>query len=215
MILFIADTWCYFLICLAVLLSATIVMSIQSRGFVTMGQGKKSFSIFDLEFPVSGKALINLITGIDKLPPAESARSKRALKGQLYVDFIYMPGVYLGIFLLCMKTATKIPNVGGYIFAVLAWFQLIAWLGDIIENLFLLAKIRNPEEISPGTFKAYQVLELIKWGSALKGFFFSCFALLFFFVTGKYASNPLSYFYCLLGELFLFGLITYLTRKVK
>ncbi|GAA3969676.1 hypothetical protein [Mucilaginibacter dorajii] len=215
MILFIADTWCFFLICLAVLLSATIVMTIQSRNFVTMGQVKKEFSIFDLEFPMSGKALFHLITGIDKLPSAEGARSKNALKGQLYVDFIYMPGVYLAIFLLCMKTATKIHGAGGYVFAVLAWLQLVAWLGDIIENVFLLLKISNPQEPSVTIFKAYQVLEFIKWGSATKGFICSCFALLFFFITGKYTIHSLNYFYWMLLELSLFGLITYLTRKVK
>jgi hypothetical protein len=105
-----------------------------------------------------------------------------------------MPGAYGSIFILCMNLSWKMPASGAYFFSILAWLQGIAWLCDIIENIYLLGKIhRNPIPSSHSIFKAYQYLEVLKWGCALLGAVCGLSSLLYFWLAGSYAFESLYY----------------------
>jgi hypothetical protein len=213
MIISIPHTGYYLLICFVVILITNIIMSSQSRHFYTQAITKKPFSIFDLEFPLSKQALVNLIIGINELPGNQPVIVKKALRAQLYTDFLFMPGIYLFIFLICMKLAIKIENYSGYIFAILAFLQLLAWVLDIVENIFLLGKINNPVEPSVLIFKAYQLLEITKWGSACLGAFCGIFGSLYFFIAGDYSQHSLIYLALLIAVIVIFAIVSVLIKK--
>jgi len=175
-----------FLICFADAWISTVIMGRQSKAFFTMGTVRKPFSIFDLEFPASPVSAANLLLGIGLLGEEAALKVKRALRGQLYVDFLFMPGVYVGILILCRGAALKTGHWPGTFFCALAYLQLLAWLLDITENLILLSLIKRPRPFSQGQFKAYGFMELFKWGLPLIGFACASSTLLYFWITGSY-----------------------------
>ncbi|PUZ26059.1 hypothetical protein DCC81_17615 [Chitinophaga parva] len=165
-----AHPWMLFFITWSIMLVSMLIMNHQARNFYTLDVVLRQFSIFQLEFPASNKELPNLIQGIYALPEPMRTRSLRALKGQLYTDFLYMPGVYLSIHILCHEVSRTQHGWGFALFTFLSMGQFISWLCDIIENFYLLRKIRRRgPAISRLEHKAYQLMELVKWGLALAG----------------------------------------------
>ena len=91
--------WIWFCIAFSVMLTTVFIMNLQSRKFYTQDIVLRKFSIIDLEFPASAQELVNIIKGIYALPGGQSQRTLRSLRGQLYVDFLFMPAAYIGIFI--------------------------------------------------------------------------------------------------------------------
>lgn len=163
-------------------------MDIFATRFVTVTKVHRKFSIFDLEFISTPTELIEIINGIEKLPGiGAAARVKRALRNHLLTDFLFMLCVYPGIAMLCIKTGSKMKNVGDDIFITLAALQLIAWLFDIIENCYLLKKLYHPHPSSPSAHKMYKRVVMSKWAIAITGAICSVFGLLYFWIMGEFS----------------------------
>lgn len=181
--------WTYFFILFAGMLIASTIMDVFAQRFETVTRARRKFSIFDLEFTATPGELAQLLKGIDKLGSAQSATVKKALRLHLLTDFFFMFCVYPGVAMLCIKTASKMTGLGHWIFLVLALAQVFAWIFDIIENIYLLNKLRRPEESTPTVHKMYKRMVMTKWGLAITGAICSVFGLLYFWIVGEF-SHP-------------------------
>ncbi|NLR78124.1 hypothetical protein [Chitinophaga eiseniae] len=205
MSILLTDAWYWLCISMAIFLLTAFIMGRQSRYFYTMDVVPRQFSITDLQLPSCQKELVNLIKGIYTMPAANRQQTLRALRGQLWVDFLFMPAAYGSIFLVCMKVASKMNPAGTLLFSILAWLQLLCWLCDIVENIYLLQKISpNVSESTKTVHRAYQLLEIIKWGFSLLATVCGLSALLFFWVTGNFAVSSLHYLLIIVGEIVVF-----------
>lgn len=218
MLLPVIYSWSLFCVAFGGMLCCALVMGRQSLHFYTWDVVVQKFSIMDLEFPSTPKELVTLIKGLYKLPADQSKQSLRALKGNLYVDFLFMPFAYGSIFLLCMQVAGKMElPIGRGTFVVLAWLQGIAWLCDIIENSYLLQKIKpEPVASTPAVHKAYVWLEVVKWGIALIGTISAIGCICYFWLAGAYVVASLHYLLIVVGEIavFIFASKLFLRKAV-
>jgi|ERR1035437_1083773 hypothetical protein len=232
-------SWPLFCIAFGLMLLFTFIMSVQSLHFYTKDVVVKKFSIMELELPASPTELVNLIKGLYKLPEPQSKNAVNALKSQLYIDFLFMPCAYGTIFLLCMLVSAKmqmsfgvnvftllawaqlIPGFGiiiivPFVFTLLAWAQLIPWLCDIIENIYLLRKIRPDPVLSiASVHKAYLRMEYIKWGIAFSAAICAIAAICYFWLSGHYAVHSLYYLLIVVAEIILFSIAGKLFLKNK
>ena len=129
----------------------------------------EKFTIIGLELFYSKEKVMTVLSGLD-------GHVKTILSYHLYFDFAFMAGVYPGIAALCMMAREKlIVVVLKKLLFVLAVAQLIAWAGDIAENLFLLKWIKHP--VIGNEFGLYHVIVIAKWLIALTGAVASLFAL--------------------------------------
>jgi len=202
----ITSSWPLFCYTFGAMLFLSLIMGLQSAHFYTKDVVLRKFSIIELEIPSTPLELVNLIKGLYKLPDMQSKKTVNALKGQLYVDFLFMPVAYGTICLLCMQVSHKMSlSFGTNIFMIFAYLQLIAWLCDIIENIYLLRKI-NPRvvESTKAVHKAYLLMECIKWGIALVSTICSVTAIFYFWLNGSYSSNSLNYLLIIAIEIVLF-----------
>jgi len=205
MALHITNSWLWFCIAFGVMLIIALVMKFQRKYFYTNDVVIRKFAMIDLELPSSSREVVNIINGIFLLPPDQSQKTLRALKGQLYIDFIFMPPTYGAIFLLCMDVSWKMSSIGHGLFSTLAWLQVVAWLCDIIENIYLLNKIRPGVVASTdAAHKAYMLVEIIKWAIVLVSVVCSLFALSYFWLVGRYSYISLHYLIIILVEIILF-----------
>jgi hypothetical protein len=86
---------------------------------------------------------------------------------------------------------------------------LVAWLCDIIENIYLLRKIKpDVVESSPAVHKAYLGMECIKWGIALISTICAVAAIFYFWLTGHYEAGSLKYLLIMTGEVVIFFIAT-------
>ncbi|MDB5199697.1 MAG: hypothetical protein JWO92_1660 [Chitinophagaceae bacterium] len=171
----------------------------------------------DLEMPATPTELVNLIKGLYKLPEDTSKKAISALKGQLYIDFLFMPCAYGAIFLLCMLVSAKMQwPFGVNVFIILAWLQVVPWLCDIIENIYLLGKIKpDPVLSAPSVHKAYLWMEYIKWGIALGSAIGAVAAICYFWLAGHYDVHSLRYLGIIAAEIILFLLAGKIFLKKK
>jgi hypothetical protein len=213
----IVDGWIYFCIALAIMMLTSIIMERQSRSFYTRDGALRKFSIMDLQLPASAQELANLIKGIYLLPQEMKEKSLRTLKGQLIIDFLFMPATYGAIFLLCMKVSWKMTgNIGQQIFAILAWAQIIAFIFDIIENIYLLGKIKpDVRASSKSIHSGYQKIVTLKWALALSATICSLSGIVYFWLVGRYSINSLQYLLIILGEIIVFFLIAKFMKSKK
>jgi hypothetical protein len=195
---------------------ASLIMTIQGSRFYTNDGTKRKFSILDLEFASKGQEIVNLIKGIYALPPNESKKVVSALRGQLFVDFLFMAGAYGSVYLLCMETSFKFTTPAGKsIFEALAWAQAIPWICDILENCYLLSKIGpDPKPPSKSAFRAYAINEWVKWGMSCTGAICAIFSMLYFWLMGIYSTSSLTYLAILIAELALFASLGKLINKL-
>jgi hypothetical protein len=206
--------WIYFCIFFGAMLLICFIMSFQSTNFYTMHMVVKKFNIIDLEFPATALELVTLIKGIFLLPVELSKKSLHALRQQLYLDFLFMPALYGSIFLLCMKVSLKMSSFGHRLFAILAWLQCIAWLCDIIENIYLLNKIQpQPKQSKPAVHVAYLVLEICKWGIALTASVCSIAAMFYFWLVGRYSDHSIQYLLIIAAEIIVIFIAKKITTK--
>ena len=170
------------------------IMHLQSKNFYTLHVFVRKFSMLDLQFPASALELATYIRGIFLLPKELSTRSLRAIKGQLYVDFFFIPLLYSTIFLLCILVSNKMNLTGDYIFTALAWIQIIPFLCDLAENFYLLQKIKPDSQASKSSVhKAYQLLGKIKWGVAGIAIVLCISTLCYFWLTGNFSYSSVKY----------------------
>ena len=180
--------WSYFFVLFAGMLVCSTIMDVLAARFMTVTRVQRKFTIFDLEFTSTPAELASLIKGIDKLGDATwSARVKKALHLHLLTDFLFMLCVYPGIAMLCIKTASKMTGIGEVIFLVLAVAQIFAWLFDIIENVYLLNKLRKPEISTLSVHKMYKRVVMTKWAIAITGAICSIFGLVYFWIVGEFS----------------------------
>ncbi|MCY7420776.1 MAG: hypothetical protein LH478_03425 [Chitinophagaceae bacterium] len=211
----ITDGWLVFCITFGIMLFATFIMGRLSRHFYTQDAVLRRFSIMDLEWPGSALELENLIKGLYKLKDKRSATAIGAVKKHLYADFLFMPAAYGSIFLLCMKISWKMDYFGPEFFALLAWLQIIPFLLDIYENIYLLQKIRPDfEKTSDATFKRMQRIEIVKWGIPLFSLIVALSAVLYFWVNGMYEKGSLVFVAIVIGEVLLFLLAGKMAAKL-
>ena len=113
-----------------------------------------------------------------------------------------------------MKVSLKMTSFGHGLFAILAWLQCIAWLCDIIENIYLLNKIRpEPEASKPAVHVAYLVLEICKWGIALTAAVCSIAAMFYFWLVGRYSDHSIHYLLIIAAEIIVIFIAKKITAK--
>ena len=208
--LFFTDYSTLFCITFGLMLLFTFIMKLMSLHFYTKDVVIKKFSIMDLEMPATAQELVNLIRGLYKLPAERSKKAVAALKGQLYIDFLFMPFAYGSVFLFCMLVSTKVQLFFGVnFFIIFAWLQAVPWLCDIIENIYLLRKIKPDPVLSSATaHTAYLCMEIIKWGIALSAAICSVAAACYIWLSGNYAQHTLYYLPIIAGEVILFVILS-------
>ena len=211
------SSWPSFCVAFGGMLFLILIMKWQSTRFYTQDVVLRKFSIMELEMPATQMELVNLIKGLYDLPPATSAATVKALKGQLYTDFLFMPFAYGAILLLCMQLSNKISfSWGTNVFMVLAFLQLLAWLCDIVENIYLLNKIKPTVVASTlVVHKAYLSMECVKWGIALISTISAVAAICYFWLTGSYSFSSLYYLVIILGEVAVFFIVSSVFFKKK
>lgn len=218
MSVYIPVNWMSFCIATAFVFLLSYIMHAISRLFVTRDVLHKKFGILDLELASSPLELDNLLRGITKLEHLQAKKVFRALRMHLYVDFLFMPAAYGALFIACMQIARKMPEPGMTFFSILAWLQTAAWISDIIENIFLLKKIRQHEDQAlqnTGTnfFPTFQKLQFIKWGAALLALVCILSSLMYFWVSGFYSPASLKYILMFTAEILIFIVLCALPEK--
>lgn len=205
-----ADYRTLFCASFGLMLLFTLIMKLLSFHFYTRDVVIKKFSIMDLEIPATAQELVNLIRGLYKLPEERSKKAIRSLRGQLYIDFLFMPCAYGSVFLLCMLVSAKVQLFFGVnLFVILAWLQALPWFCDLVENVYLLQKIR-PEPVlsSRNVHRAYLVMEVVKWGTALAATICSLAAVSYIWLSGNYTPGTLYYMLVVAVEIILFLLVS-------
>jgi hypothetical protein len=206
--------WMSFCIVFGVMLLLNYFMSFQSKNFYNEQVVIRKFSMLDLEFPASSTELVIYIKGIFKLPGDLPKKTLNALKGQLYFDFIFMLALYGSIFILCMKVSMKLTFFGHGLFAFFAWLLFIPLLCNIVENIYLLNKIRPAPVVStPAIHKGYQILQMSKWIIALTAAVCSLAAVFYFWLIGRYSYSSLYYLLIIAGEIIIFFILKKSTAK--
>jgi hypothetical protein len=151
-----------FLVCLGLSVSAAFCMKWMEGDLWSNGE---KFTIVGLELFYSKDKLMAVLAGLD-------GHIKTILNYHLHFDFVFMAGVYPGITALCMmakeKVTTKLLKKLLYVLAVV---QLLAWAGDIAENLYLLKWVKQP--VIGNEFGLYHFIVSAKWIIALTAVFLS------------------------------------------
>ncbi len=96
-------------------------------------------------------------------------------------------------------------QTGYYIFMFFAFLQVVPWVCDIIENIYLLNKItEGVKETGRKKHKALLLMEVTKWGIALTATVCSLSAICYFWLTGQYSPTSFWYLVLILVEIALF-----------
>lgn len=213
---YISNNGYLFCIIFGAMLLTSYIMSLLSKNFYTLHVFVRKFSILDLQFPATALELATYIRGIFLLPKELSSKSLRSLKGQLYIDFIFMPLAYGSIFLLCIMLSHKMNYMGNYIFTLLGWLQIIPFLCDITENIYLLQKLHpDVKPSTPYVHKAYQLIVKIKWSVAVIAVVFCISALCYFWLTGNFSNGSIRYFIIILIIILSIGALSKATANVS
>jgi hypothetical protein len=151
-----------FLFCSGLVVAAFFCMKWMESDFVVDG---KKFSILGLELFYSKEKVIEVLSHLDQ-------RVATLLDYHLHFDFVLMAGIYPAIASLCMMARERFSSVGfRKLFFLLAACQMLAWAGDITENLYLLKWLKEP--VIGDEFGRYHVIVSVKWIVALIAFFLS------------------------------------------
>ena len=205
------NNWQLLSISFGLMLLVSFKMMLQSRNFYTYHVTKRKFSMMELEIPATPLELVKIIKGLFELPEDEKKKSVSALKGQLWIDFIYMPLAYGSIFLICWRVSAKLEtHIGYYVFLGFAVAQIIPWLCDIIENIYLLQKIKEGINVKPTgdkQHKAYLIMEGFKWGISLTATICAISAICYFWLAGDYSVASFKYMLIIIAEVIVFALL--------
>ena len=204
----------YLCICLGVLLFLKLIVSVLTNNFYTLHVFVRKFSLLDLESPATPLELATYINGIYALPQELGKKSLRSLKSTLYLDFLVMPFLYGTIFLLCMQLSMKFQIVGRIFFQMLGWLQILAWIFDIIGNVYLLKKI-HPKTI-PSAKNLHSMMQkntLSKYIIYLGTVVICISIMIYFWLTGNYSYISLHYFIIIILEIIAFLILKKATAK--
>ena len=145
-----------FLFCLGLSIGASFCMKWIEGDFWVKGE---KFTIMGLELFYSKEKVIAVIANLDNY-------ARTALNYHLHFDFAFMAGIFPGAASLCMMARNKLMTASWKrFFFVLASFQLVAWAGDITENLYLLKWLKHP--VIGDEFALYHFIVTAKWIIAL------------------------------------------------
>ena len=212
----IETSWPLLCIVFGAMLILTLIMGMLSRYFYTHDVVEKKFSIMDLEIPATPLEMVNLIKGLYKLEPEKSRSAIRSLRAHLLLDFIFMPCAYGSIFILCMLVAAKMKSFGVDIFIVLAWLQIVPFVCDIIENIYIFQKIKPAPQLStPKTHLLYLFMESLKWVIALLAAISAIAAICYYWLSHYYSPSTLNYGLIIIGEVIAFLIIGKVLLKEK
>lgn len=202
------NLWFWFSICFTLLLITTYIMSKVARHFcIKKAAENVPFSIMDLMLPLTEKELVNMMRTMP-------ASSKKAVSQHLAIDYLFMLAVYPGIALLCCITANRMDHIGKWFFWLLAALQLFAWLFDVLENIYLAQKLRNPvEHASEQPFNRFIWRVKAKFILGFAGAICAVFALLYYWLTGDYNHDTPWYLLFMLAELVLFFMVLNTKKK--
>lgn len=213
---YIHTDWMYFCIAVGIALLVNLLMSFVNKKFFLMHVVIRKFSILDLEFPASAQELATIVKDIFKLPGDLLKKTLKALKTHLYLDFIFMPALYISIFIFSMNVAMKMIYFGHKLFGILAWLQLVSWACDIVENIYLLNKLRPDAVVSkPAIEKGFAILEIVKWGIPLITLVCSFAAIFYYWLVGNYSHHSLYFISTLIMELVIFLILKRITAKTE
>ena len=209
------NNWLYFAIVFGLFLVISFIMIKLSGRFYTKDVVVRKFNIMELQVPATATELVNLIRGLYLLPPAQSVKAIGALRTHLKLDFLFMPLAYGSVFLLNWKVAHKMEHpLGHYVFMAFAFLQFIAWLCDIIENIYLLKKIQpEPVKTDAETHRNYLRMEAIKWGIYLTGLVCAVSAIFYFWLAGNYNAVSFDYLLVVFGEIVVFLIAVKISSK--
>ena len=169
-----------FLFCLGLSIAATFCMKWMEGDLLVNGE---KFTVIGLEVSYPKEKIAGIFQSVDP-------QVTRILKYHLSFDFIFMPGVFLGILSACMMARIKTVNTGlKNLLLVLAVLQLIAWGFDITENCFLLTWLKSP--VIGNEFTIFHAVVYAKWLIALLGILAAVSVLI---TTRKNRTNALSVF---------------------
>ena len=130
----------------------------------------EKFTVIGLELFYSKEKVITILSGLD-------SPIKTILTYHLHFDFAFMTGIFPGIAALSMMAREKVfSTTGKKLLFVLASIQLLAWAGDVTENLYLLKWVEHP--VIGNEFGLYHFIVAAKWIIALTGFICSVSVLL-------------------------------------
>lgn len=211
------SSWQLVCILFGLMLFLMLLMRWQGSFFYTRDVVIRKFSILDLEIPATQTELVNIIKGLYLLPAEYGFKALKALKAQLYIDFIFMPVAYGFIAMLCVQVSQKMSLAAGTnIFLIFAYLQLVSWLCDIVENIYLLQKIMPvPKASTPTIHKAYLIMEIFKWGIALISIICAVAAIFYFWLSGNFSEGVLKYLLIFIGEILLFFILSKIIFKKK
>lgn len=157
-----------FLFCLGLFIGAAFCMKWMEGDFLVNG---KKFTIMGLELFYSKEKVMAVLESLDD-------HVKAILSYHLHFDFAFMVGVFPGIAALCMMARSKMKvSIFKKILLMLAILQLVAWAGDIYENLSLIKWLKEP--VIGNEFGLYHFIVAAKWVIALTGALISGVVLLF------------------------------------
>jgi len=115
----------------------------------------EKFTIIGLELFYSKEKVIDILSNTDN-------HVKNVLDYHLHFDFAFMAGIFPGAASLCMMARNKLFSVSWRkFFFALAAAQLLAWAGDITENLYLLRWLKQP--VIGNEFGTYHLIVAAKW----------------------------------------------------
>lgn len=189
----------YFVVCCGIMLASALQLMKIARGFrYRAGSGEEApFTILDLQFPSTEAEMSKMIQGMQ---PAV----QRALKAHLWLDFIFMAGLYPAIGLLCIIIGAK-TGEGVYFFWLVAALQGVAWVADVYENVYCLRKMDQPA--AAGGFKTYSFFVNTKFVLAFLGLAVTLPVAFYFWMTGEFWHSSLLYVCILAAEILIFLLI--------
>lgn len=196
-----------FLPFLAIFIVTTIMMARIAKKFIT--KNNRPFSIFNLEFPGSDENLSSLVLKMND-------DVKQSVKKHLYVDYVFMAGVYPGIAILCFIAAGAADSeIGSKILLAMGWLQIVPWICDIIENIILLKKINHPLPIKENLYRLLKYLVGTKFFIAVLGVISTIFSLVYIWLIGGIPEGITQIIMSLTGIVILVILIFALIRRAK
>lgn len=188
----------YFMISFTLMLFTALWMSILGKKFYYRDAAgvEVPFNILDLQFPSSEQEMSQIMGGLSPV-------AKKAVRGHLWIDFLFMAGFYPSIAILCIIVGDK-TDIGQYFFWLMAALQLFAWLFDILENGYCLRKLRKPVVgATKSAFQSYSFFVYAKFILCLAGVAVSVPALFYCWITGDFEMGTLWYGGILLIELLI------------
>jgi len=146
----------FFVFCLGLFLGTAFCMKWMEADLRVNGE---KFTIIGLELFYSKQKVAHIMASLDY-------RVQTILKYHLYFDFAFMAGVYPGVASLCMMAGKRVNSSSvKKLLYFLAALQLLAWLADVYENLWLLQWTMQP--FIGNEFASYHIAVVVKWIIAL------------------------------------------------